>query len=86
MADVIPSHHGGDGGDELPRHPHSIVLTDCESAPPPKRRQYYKSFMVYQLYNKLGRLIPIQFNLDGETFYAVGEYSEHYVRHIGSLI
>ena len=36
MADVMPSHHGGDGGDELPRHPPSIVLAHWESALPQK--------------------------------------------------
>ena len=86
MADVMPSHHGGDGADEPPRHPSSTILVDCESASPPKRRQYYKSLTVFQLYNKLQGPIPIQFDLEGETFYAVGEYSEHYVWHIGSLI
>ena len=79
MADVMSSHHEGNEGDELPRHPPSIVPADYESAPPPKRRQHYKSLKVYQLYNKLGRPFPNQFDLDGETFYAVGEYSEHYV-------
>ena len=38
----MPSHHGGDGGDEPPRNPPSTVLADCESALPPKRRQHYK--------------------------------------------
>ena len=86
MADVMPSHHGEDGGDEPPRHPPSIVPANCESAPLPKRRQHYKSLMVFQLYNKLQGPIPIQFDLEGETFYAVGEYSKHYVQYIGSLI
>ena len=82
----MPSHHGGDGSNEPPRYPPSIIPTGCESAPPSKMRQHYKSLTVYQFYNKLRHPIPIQFDLDGETFYIVGEYSEHYVRHIGSLI
>ena len=82
----MPSHHGGDWGDELPKHPPNTVPIDCESIPPPKRRQHYKSLTVFQRYNKLQGHIPIQFDLEGETFYAVGEYSEHYIRHIGSLI
>ena len=36
MADVLPRHHGGDGGDEPPRHP-STVPGNCESVSPPKR-------------------------------------------------
>ena len=75
MADVMPSHHGSDGGDELPRHPSSTVLANCQFALPPKRRQHYKSLTVFQLYNKLQGPIPVQFDLEGETFYAVGEYS-----------
>ena len=86
MANVMPSHHGGDGVDEPPRHPPSTDPADYEFAPPPKRRQHYKSLTVFQLYNKLQSLFPIRFNLEGKTFYAVGEYSEHYVQHIGSLI
>ena len=108
MANVMPSYHGGDEGDEPPRHPPSIVLADCESTPPPKRkaprhppsivladcestlhpkrRQHYKLLTVYHLYNKLGCPIPIQLDLDGETCYAVGEFFEHYIRLIGSLI
>ena len=84
MADVMPTHHGGDGGDELPRHP-LIVLSDYQF-PPPKRSQHSKSLTTFQLYTKLGGPIPIQFDLEGKTFYVVGQYSEHYVRHIGSLI
>ena len=34
MADVISRHHEGDGGNEPPRHP-LTVLGDCEFAPPP---------------------------------------------------
>ena len=86
MADVIPSNHGGDGSDEPPSHPPSTVLVDCESALPPKRRQHYKSLIIFQLYNKLHGVISIQFDLEGKIFYAVREYSEYYVRHIGSLI
>ena len=82
----MPSHHGRDRGDEPPRHPPSTVLTDWESALPPKMRQHYKSLTIFQLYNKLQGPIPVQFDLEGETFYAVGEYSDHYVRYIGSLI
>ena len=47
MVDVMPSHHGRNGGDELPRHPPSIVSVDCECAPPPKMRQHYSSLMVF---------------------------------------
>ena len=82
----MPSHHGGDGGHEPPRHPPNTGLADCESAPPPKRRQHCKSLTVFQLYSKLQGPIPIQFDLEEETFYAVGEYSKHYVWHIGSMI
>ena len=71
MADVLPRHHGGDRGDEPPRHPPS-VLGDYESAPPPKRRQHSKSLTVYQLFNKLGGPIPIHFDLEGDIFYVVG--------------
>ena len=85
MSDVLPRHHGGDGGDESPRNP-PIVPDDCESAPPPKRRQHSKSLTVYQLINKLGGCIPIQFDLERDTFYAIFQYSEHNIRHIGSLI
>ena len=59
MADVMPSHHGGDKGDEPPRHPPCIVPGDCKSAPPPKRRQHYKSLTMFQLYDKLRGPIPI---------------------------
>ena len=59
MADVMHSHHGGDEGDEPRRHPSSTVLVDCESAPPLKNRQDYKSLAVSQLYNKLRGPIPI---------------------------
>ena len=45
-----------------------------------------KSLTVYQLFNKLGGRIPIQFNLKGLTLYPVGQYSEHYVQYISSLI
>ena len=85
MVGVMFRHHGGDVDDELPRHP-PIVPGDCESAPPPKRRQHSKSLIVYQLFNKLGGPIPIQFDLEGLTFYVVGQYSEHCVRHNGNLI
>ena len=85
MVDVLSRHHGGDEGDEPPRHL-PTVLGDCESTPPPKRRQHSKSLTIYQLVNKLGTCIPIQFDLEGDTFYVVGLYSEHYVRHIGNLI
>ena len=71
MANVLSRHHGRDEGDELPRHP-PIVPGDCESASPPKRRQHYKSLSVYQLVNKLGGCILIQFDLEGNTFYVVG--------------
>ena len=84
-AEVMPRHHGVDGGDEPPRHPPTI-LGDCESAPPPKRRQRTKSLTFFRLYNKLGGPIPIQFDLEGETFYVVGQYFKHCVWHIGSLI
>ena len=73
------------GGNGPLRHP-PTVLGDCESASPLKRRKHSKSLMVFQLYTKLGGPIPIQFDLKGETFYTIGQYSEHYVRHIGSLI
>ena len=86
MTDVyMPTYHGGDEGDELSRHPPSVPV-DCESARPLKRRQHSKSLIVFHLYNKLGGLIPIQFDLEGETFYVIGQYSKHYVRHISSLI
>ena len=71
MIDIMLRHHGGDKGDELPRHP-PTVSAECESALPPKRRQHYKSLTVFRLYNKLQGSIPIQFNLEGETFYVVG--------------
>ena len=79
MIDVLP------GGDESPRHP-PTVAADCEFALPPKMRQHYKSLTVYQLVNKLGGYILIQFDMEGNIFYVVGQYSKHYVRHIGSLI
>ena len=79
----MPSHHGGDGGDEPPSHPPSTVPAYSESAPSSKRSQHYKSLTIFQLHNKLQGPILIQFNLEGETFYTVGEYSKHYVRHIG---
>ena len=85
MTDVMSRHHGGDVGDERSRYP-PIVPGDCESAPPPKRRQPSKSLTVYQFFNKLGNPILIQFDLEGLTFYVVGQYSEHYVWHIGNLI
>ena len=53
MTEVMPSHHGGDGGDEPPRHLPSTVPADCQSTPPPKRRQHYKSLTIFQLYEKL---------------------------------
>ena len=65
MVDVILNHHKEDRSDELPRHPPIIVPADCESAPPPKRRQQYKSLTVLHLYNKLGGTISIQFDLEG---------------------
>ena len=86
MADVMSSHHGGDGDEELPRPPSSTVPADYQSAPPLKMRQHYKSLTVFQLYDKLRSPIPVQFDLEGNTFYAVGEHFEHYVRHIGSPI
>ena len=46
MADVLSRHHGGDVGDEPPRHP-TTIPGDCESVPPPKRRQHSKSLTVY---------------------------------------
>ena len=46
MTDVMPSHHGGNRGDEPPRHSPSTVPADCQSTPPPKRRQHYKSLTV----------------------------------------
>ena len=58
MADVLPSYHGGDVGDELPRHP-PTVPGDCESALPSKRRHHSKLLTVYQLVNKLGGHITI---------------------------
>ena len=78
MADVMSRYHGGDEGDEPPRHP-PTVLSDCEFALPPKRRQHSKSLTVHQLFNKLRDLIPILFDLEGFTFYIVGQYYEHYV-------
>ena len=86
MTDVMSSYHGGDGGDEPPRHPPPTVPADCESALPPKRKQHYKSLTVFQLYNKLQGPISIEFDLEGEIFYAVGQYFDHVVQHIGSLI
>ena len=86
MANIMPSHHGGVGGDEPPKHPPNIVPADCQFTLPPKRRQHYKSLTIFQSYNKLQGPIPVQFDLEGETFYVVGEYSEYYIRHIGSLI
>ena len=47
MVDVMPRHHKGDGGDEPPTHSLSTVSVDCESTLPPKRRQHYKSLMVF---------------------------------------
>ena len=58
MSDVISRHYGGNGGHVPPRQP-PTVPGDCESASPPKRRQHSKSLIVYQLFNKLGGLIPI---------------------------
>ena len=52
MADVMPTHYRENEGDEPPKHPPTLP-TDCESAPPPKRRQHSKSLIVFQLYNKL---------------------------------
>ena len=63
----MSKHHGGDGGDKPPRHPLTIP-DDYESASPPKRRQHYKSLTIYELFNKLGAPIPIQFDLEGLTF------------------
>ena len=85
MADVMSRHHRGDGGDEQPRHP-STVPSNCESAQPPKMRQNSKSLTVYQPFNKLGGPIPIQLDLESLKFYSIGQYSEHYVQHIGNLI
>ena len=78
MVDVLPRHHGEDEGNESPRHP-PIILDDWESAPPLKRKKHSKSLAVYQLFNKLEGHIPIQFDLEGDTFYVVGQYSKHYV-------
>ena len=66
MANVMPRNHEGDRSHEPPRHPPTIPA-DCESAPPPKRRQHSKSLIVFQLYNKLGGPIPIQFDLEGKN-------------------
>ena len=85
MADVMPRHHRGDGGDEPYRYPPTIPI-GCEFAPPPKRRQHLKSLMVFQLYNKLGGPIPIQFDLERGNILCCWPYFEHYVRHIGSFI
>ena len=49
-----------------------IILGDYESAPPPKRRQHSTSLTIYQLFNKLGGPILIQFDLEGLTFYVIG--------------
>ena len=67
MTDVMSRNHGGDGGDEPPRHP-PTVPSYCESTPPPKRRQHSKSLVVYLLFNKLGGHILIQFDLEGFHF------------------
>ena len=85
MTDVLPRHHGGDKSDKPPRHS-PIVPSDYESAPSHKRRQHSKSLTIYQLFNKLGCPIPIQFDLEGEIFYVVCQYFEHCVWYIGSLI
>ena len=37
MIDVLSRHHGGDRGDEPPRHP-STIPANCESAPSSKKR------------------------------------------------
>ena len=58
MANVMSMHHIGDVGDEPPKHS-PIVPGDCESAMPLKKRYHSKSLIVYQLFNKLGHLIPI---------------------------
>ena len=71
MADVMSRHHGGDGGDESPRHP-PTVRGECASTSPSKRRQHSKSLIVYQLFNKPRGRIPIQFDLEDLTFYIVG--------------
>ena len=47
MPNVMPIHHGGDVGGEQPRHPPSTVSADCESAPPRKKMQHYRSLMVF---------------------------------------
>ena len=59
MADVMPSHHGRNGGNKPPRHPPSTFPVDCEFASPPKRKQHYKSLTVFQLYDRLRGFIPI---------------------------
>ena len=71
MADVMSRYHGGDKGDELPRY-RPTVPGDCESSLPFKRRQHSKSLTAYQLFNKLGGPIPIQFDMEVLTFYVVG--------------
>ena len=85
MTDVLFRHHVRDRGDEPPMH-YPTMSGDCESIPHPKRRQHSKSLIVYYLINKLGGHIPIHFDLEGNTFYVVGQYSEHYFHHIGSII
>ena len=75
MADALSKHHGGDGGKVSPKRP-TIVYGDCESTTPPKKSQHSKSLIVYQLFNKIGKVIPIQFDFEGQTFY---------VRHIDNI-
>ena len=58
IAEIMSRYIGGDGADELPRHP-PIIPSDCESASPLKMRQHSKSLTIYQLFNKLGGLTPL---------------------------
>ena len=81
MVDVLISCHGCDGGREPHQDP-STPFIDFYFTPPTIRQKHSKSLNSYKLFKDLWHPIPIKFDIEGGTFYAIGEHSEYFVKKI----
>ena len=84
MADVMSTYHGGDGDDELPKHPPLYLATMSLHC-------LIKGGKILSLWQYISFLANLEVlspsnSISRAKYYVVGQYSDHYIWHIRTLI